>query len=46
MEAARVGRLAAEHQIELQELATRRASLESAYLELTRDNLQYQAGAA
>jgi ABC-2 type transport system ATP-binding protein len=46
MEAARIGRLAAEHQIELQELATRRASLESAYMELTQDTLQYQAGAA
>jgi ABC-2 type transport system ATP-binding protein len=46
MEAGQIGRLAAEHGIELQELAPRRASLESAYMELTQDTLQYQAGAA
>jgi ABC-2 type transport system ATP-binding protein len=44
MEAARIGGLAAQHGIELQELATRRASLEAAYMELTQGSLQYQAG--
>jgi ABC-2 type transport system ATP-binding protein len=46
MEAARIGGLAAEHGIELQELATRRASLEAAYMELTQGSLQYQGGAS
>jgi ABC-2 type transport system ATP-binding protein len=41
MEAARIGSLAAEHHIELQELSTRRASLEAAYMELTQGSLQY-----
>jgi ABC-2 type transport system ATP-binding protein len=44
MEAARIGSLAAEHRIELQELTTRRASLEAAFMELTEGNQQYQAG--
>jgi ABC-2 type transport system ATP-binding protein len=42
MEAARIGSLAAAHGIELQELSTRRASLEAAYMELTEGSLQYQ----
>ena len=45
MEAPRIGGLAAEHRIELQELTTRRASLEAAYMELTQGSLEYQAGA-
>ncbi len=44
MDAARIGSLASEHRIELQELATRRASLETAFMELTRDSQEYQAG--
>jgi ABC-2 type transport system ATP-binding protein len=44
MEAARIGSLAAEHRIELQELSTRRASLEAAFMELTEGSQQYQAG--
>ncbi len=45
MDAARIGSLAAEHRIELQELSTQRASLEAAYMELTQGSLQYQGGA-
>src|SRR5215203_1992870 len=45
MEAARIGSLAAEHHVELQELSTRRASLEAAFMELTEGSQQYQAGA-
>jgi ABC-2 type transport system ATP-binding protein len=44
MEAARIGSLAAEHGIELQELTTRRASLEAAFMELTQTSQEYQAG--
>jgi ABC-2 type transport system ATP-binding protein len=44
MEAPYIGRLAAEHRIELQELTTRRASLETAFMELTEASRQYQAG--
>ncbi len=44
MEAARIGSLAAEHRIELQELSTRRASLEAAFMELTQGSQEYQAG--
>ena len=45
MEAAQIGRLAAQHRIELHELTTRRASLEAAFMELTEGSLEYQAGA-
>jgi ABC-2 type transport system ATP-binding protein len=44
MDAAQIGSLAAEHRIELQELSTQRASLEDAFMELTRGSLDYQAG--
>ena len=44
MDAARIGSLAAEHRIELQELSTQRASLEAAYMELTEGSLEYQGG--
>jgi len=44
MEAQRIGSLAAEHRIELQELSTRRASLEAAFMELTQGSVEYQAG--
>ena len=44
MEAPQIGRLAAEHNFELQELTTRRASLEVAFMELTETSQQYQAG--
>jgi ABC-2 type transport system ATP-binding protein len=44
MEALRVGSIAAAHGIELHELSTRRASLEAAFMELTRDSVQYQGG--
>lgn len=43
MEAARIGSLAAEHRIELQELSTRRANLEAAFMELTEGSVEYQA---
>ena len=44
MDAAQIGRLAAEHSFELQELSTKRASLEAAFMELTETSQQYQAG--
>ncbi len=43
MEAARVGRLAAQHGVELHELTPRRASLEAAFMELTGGSLDYEA---
>lgn len=45
LDAPRVGQIAAEHRIVLHELAPRRASLEAAFMELTQDSTQYQAGA-
>jgi ABC-2 type transport system ATP-binding protein len=42
MEAPQIGYLAAEHHIEIHELARRRASLEAAFMELTEDSVQYQ----
>ncbi|MFN0148259.1 MAG: ATP-binding cassette domain-containing protein, partial [Dehalococcoidia bacterium] len=45
MEAAAIGNLAAAHRIELSELATRRASLEAAFMELTQNSLEYRADA-
>ncbi|AUY52400.1 ABC transporter ATP-binding protein [Streptomyces sp. CB01881] len=42
--AGRIGALAAEHRIVLTELATRSASLEEAFMELTADRVDYQAG--
>jgi len=44
IEAAVIGRLAAQQQIEVHELSTRRASLEAAFMELTQDSLDYQGG--
>jgi ABC-2 type transport system ATP-binding protein len=43
MEAPQIGALAAAHQIELYELASRRASLEAAFMELTQGSVEYQA---
>lgn len=43
--AARVGEIAAAHGIVLHELATERASLEEAYLELTGNDVEYVTGA-
>jgi ABC-2 type transport system ATP-binding protein len=43
--ASAVGRIAAEHGITLDELATRAASLEEAFLRLTADATEYRAGA-
>ncbi len=43
MEAARIGEIAAMHRITLHELTPRRASLESAFMELTRDRVEYRA---
>jgi ABC-2 type transport system ATP-binding protein len=43
LDAARVGDLAAEHRLRLHELIPRRASLEAAYLELTRPSAEYRA---
>jgi ABC-2 type transport system ATP-binding protein len=43
MDSAEVGRLAAAHGIALVELTPIRASLEEAFMELTRDSVEYQA---
>jgi ABC-2 type transport system ATP-binding protein len=43
MDAARIGELAAMHRIPLHELTPRRASLEAAFMELTRDSVEYHA---
>ncbi|MBT2384390.1 ATP-binding cassette domain-containing protein [Streptomyces sp. ISL-11] len=43
--AERIGALAFEHRIMLHELATRAASLEAAFMELTGDSVEYLAGA-
>jgi ABC-2 type transport system ATP-binding protein len=44
--AQRVGELAAEHQIVLHELTPLQASLEEAFMELTRDDVEFKAGVA
>ena len=41
--AARIGEIAAIHRITLHELTPRRASLETAFMELTRDSVEYRA---
>jgi ABC-2 type transport system ATP-binding protein len=46
MDAARIGDIAAEHGIPLHELSPQRASLEAAFMELTRDSVEYHAGGA
>jgi ABC-2 type transport system ATP-binding protein len=46
MDSAGVGRLAAAHGIALSELIPVRASLEEAFMELTRDSVEYQAAGA
>ena len=46
MDSAEVGRLAANHGIALVELIPVRASLEEAFMELTRDSVEYQAAGA
>lgn len=43
MDATRIGELAALHHISLHEISPRRASLETAFLELTRDSVEYHA---
>jgi ABC-2 type transport system ATP-binding protein len=42
----RIGRIAAEHGIALSELTPQQASLEEAFMELTRDAVEYQAAGA
>jgi ABC-2 type transport system ATP-binding protein len=46
IDAAAVGAIAAQHGIELHELVNREASLEEAFMEQTRESLDYQAPAA
>ncbi len=46
LDAAAIGDLAAAHHIAVHELTPRHASLEEAFMELTRDSVDYQAGAA
>jgi hypothetical protein len=44
LDAEAIGDLAAAHRIPVHELAARHASLEEAFMELTRDHADYQAG--
>jgi ABC-2 type transport system ATP-binding protein len=44
MEAPAIAALASDHRIAVHELATRHASLEQAYLDLTGESVQYRAG--
>ena len=46
LDAAAIGDLAAAHHIAVHELTPRHASLEEAFMELTRDHADYHAGAA
>ncbi|MFB7609390.1 ABC transporter ATP-binding protein [Streptomyces gardneri] len=46
LSAARIGRLALEHRVLLDQLTTRTASLEEAFMELTADSVEYLAGDA
>jgi len=46
LDSAEVGRLAAAHGIVLSELIPVRASLEEAFMELTRESVEYQAAGA
>jgi ABC-2 type transport system ATP-binding protein len=45
LDAAAIGELAAAHAVVLHELTPQRASLEEAFMELTRDSVEYHAGA-
>jgi ABC-2 type transport system ATP-binding protein len=45
LDAARVGDIAAEHSLRLHELTPNRASLEEAFMELTRDSVDYRSAA-
>jgi ABC-2 type transport system ATP-binding protein len=44
LSAARIGEIALQHRILLQELAARTASLEEAFMELTAHSVEYLAG--
>jgi ABC-2 type transport system ATP-binding protein len=44
--AARIGELAHEHRVLLHEMATQTTSLETAFMELTADSVEYTAGEA
>jgi len=46
IDAPTIGQIAAANHFEVHELASRRASLEDAFMELTQASLEYQAGAA
>jgi ABC-2 type transport system ATP-binding protein len=46
VDAARIGDIAAEHRIPLHELSPQHASLEAAFMELTRDSVDFHAGGA
>ncbi|MFF8840854.1 ABC transporter ATP-binding protein [Streptomyces sp. NPDC015130] len=46
LSAARIGELALEHRVPLDQLTTRTASLEEAFMELTADSVEYAAGDA
>jgi ABC-2 type transport system ATP-binding protein len=44
LDAGTIGAVAFEHGIPLKELSTQRASLEAAFMELTRDSVEFRAG--
>jgi ABC-2 type transport system ATP-binding protein len=44
LDATAIGAIAFEHGIPLNELSTQRASLEAAFMEMTRDSVEYRAG--
>lgn len=44
LDTARIGELALDHRLPLQELTVRAASLEEAFMELTADSVEYLAG--
>jgi ABC-2 type transport system ATP-binding protein len=44
MSADRISELAFQHRIQLRELTTHAASLEDAFMQLTADSVEYQAG--
>src|SRR5690606_22282846 len=46
LDTATIGAIAFEHGIPLDELSSQRASLEDAFMEMTRDSTEYRAGSA
>jgi ABC-2 type transport system ATP-binding protein len=46
LDAAAIGAIAFAHGMQVDELSTHRASLEDAYMELTRDSVEFRAASA